>query len=132
MSAAPASCEWENGVRLLAYQSPDQARVGATLPLTLTWQTDRPSDGQIYHFGHYVVTANDALVAQYDGAGFDSMSWLPEDIFVTHVSIELPKSLAPGTYNLKTGVYAYPQIQDVPLRDGRKRCSLGSVKLISP
>jgi 4-amino-4-deoxy-L-arabinose transferase-like glycosyltransferase len=132
MNAASASCEWENGVRLLAYQSPEQAQVGATLPLTLTWQTDRPSDGQIYHFGHYVMSAGNALVAQYDGAGFDSMSWQAGDIFVTHVSIELPKDLSPGTYNLETGVYAYPQIQDVPLRDGRKRCSLGSVRVNSP
>jgi hypothetical protein len=132
MTAAPASCEWENGVRLLAYQSPDQARAGATLPLTLTWQTDRSSDGQIYHFGHYVLTANGKLVAQYDGAGFDSLSWQPGDIFVTHVSIELPKDLAPGSYDLKAGVYAYPQIEDVPLSDGRKRCSLGGLKVISP
>jgi hypothetical protein len=60
------------------------------------------------------------------------MSWQAGDIFVTHVSIELPKDLSPGTYNLETGVYAYPQIQDVPLRDGRKRCSLGSVRVNSP
>jgi len=127
LSSAPPLCEWENGLRLLAFHSPDHARAGASLPLTLTWQVSHPPDGQIYHFGHYVLAVDNTLAAQYDGPGFDSLLWQPGDIFIAHVSVDLPEELVPGVYELETGVYAYPQIQDMFLHDGRRRCSLGVV-----
>lgn len=131
MDEGQAVCEWQNGVRLLAYQSPSEARPGASLPLTLTWQVNHAPDQQLYHFGHYLLTTEGALAAQYDGVGVESSQWKANDLFITRPRIELLPTLSGGPYRLEIGIYAYPQIQRVRLLNEADLCYLREVILVS-
>ncbi len=90
---------------------------GRDLTLVLTWAAlARPPVA--YHFGAYLLDANNQVVAQHDGPGFDSAQWRAGDHFVTFQPLPVPAGLPPGDYHAAVALYTWPDIIRVPLADG--------------
>jgi len=90
---------------------------GRDLTLALTWAAlARPPVA--YHFGAYLLDANNQVVAQHDGPGFDSAQWRAGDHFVTFQPLPVPAGLPPGDYHAAVALYTWPDIIRVPLADG--------------
>lgn len=94
-----------------------QPTPGRNLTLMLTWEAlARPPVA--YHFGAYLLDANNNVVAQHDGPGFDSAQWRAGDRFVTFQPLPVPADLPPGDYRAAVALYTWPDIVRVPLADG--------------
>ena len=129
---------WENGVALTAYQR-GRLRPGATLPLTLTWSiqsngsTQSPGSRQspgpniVYHFGTYLLSTGDQVVAQSDGPGFDSIQWRSGDAFITWFQLPVPEDLPPGDYRIAVALYSWPAIERVNVSSGGNMVYLGRI-----
>ncbi len=81
---------------------------GASVPLTLVWRSQADLDGYWDVLVH-LVDANGAIAAQGDGpptGGFrPTSSWREGEIIVDERQLLLPADLAPGRYELWTGLY---------------------------
>ena len=94
-----------------------QPTPGRDLTLALTWEAlARPAAA--YHFGAYLLDANNQVIAQHDGPGFDSAQWRAGDRFVTFQPLPVPADLPPGNYRAAVALYTWPDIVRVPLADG--------------
>lgn len=105
LSGAP---RWDNGLALVGYFRGDANR-GQPLDLSLTWQVTEAA-GAIYHFGTYLLGEGDAVAAQQDGAGFDSVQWRPGDRFITWHDLPIPPDLPAGTYRTAVALYTWPDL----------------------
>ncbi len=85
--------QWDNGLALIGYER-GEMQPGEELPIILTWAITGEPSNRPYHFGTYLLTADNQIVAQQDGPGFDSVQWRPGDQFVTWFRLPLPEALA--------------------------------------
>jgi hypothetical protein len=109
--------EWTNGVALVEYAR-GELSPGAALPLTLTWSVEAGPPEVAYHFGTYLLTMGNQVVAQSDGPGFDSIQWRPGDAFITWFDIPVPQELPPGGYQVAVALYSWPGLERVDLTTG--------------
>lgn len=123
--------EWTKGLMLVGHERRD-TEPGTTLPLTLTWRITDPVPNTIYHFGTYLLTADDQLVAQTDGPGFDSIQWRAGDSFITWFDILVPESLEPGRYRIGVALYSWPDIQRAQLKGGGSTAFLDDIQIGAP
>jgi 4-amino-4-deoxy-L-arabinose transferase-like glycosyltransferase len=107
--------EWTNGLQALDYLVDGRWQAGGTVTLTAWWAVTRPVPSQQIHFGVYVLTAENRVVAQTDGPGVDSTLWEAGDLFQTKFSLALPADLSAGEYTLAEALYFYPEIERLPL-----------------
>ncbi len=122
----PEQPQWDNGLALIGYER-GEFTAGAELPLILTWAITR-DPAEPYHFGVYLLTADDQIVAQQDGPGFDSVQWRPGDQFVTWFRLPLPEALADEPYRLATALYTWPELERSVLQDGSNTAYLEEVR----
>lgn len=122
---------WTNGVALMHYER-GPIRPGATLPLTLTWSVEASPAQVIYHFGTYLLTTDDQVVAQSDGPGFDSIQWRAGDAFITWFDIPVPQDLPPGRYRIGVALYSWPALERVDLTAGRNTAFLEQLQVSEP
>lgn len=111
--------EWQNGLELRQIEISGALLPGAALTVRDTWAVTQPAFPETVHFGHYVLAAGDAVVAQADGPGLESAQWQAGDLFQTQWTLQLPNDFAPeGAYTLGVAVYHYPNVENVLLADG--------------
>lgn len=123
--------QWTNGLMLAGHERGDP-KPGLMLPLTLTWTIADPVPDTIYHFGTYLLTAEDQLVAQADGPGFDSIQWRAGDSFITWFDIFVPEALEPGRYQIGVALYTWPDIDRVELKGGGNTAFLDQIQVGAP
>lgn len=116
-SQAPILGEWSNGLQLRELTLDGERRPGTTLTVQAVWAIAQATPPEALHFGHYLLTPTDNVVAQVDGPGLESAQWHRGDIFQTDFRLALPSDLQPGNYTLGFTLYHYPQIVNVPLRN---------------
>jgi hypothetical protein len=108
---------WANGVTLVRYER-GEVRPGAALPLALGWSVEAQPPEVVYHFGTYLLTMDDQVVAQSDGPGFDSIQWREGDTFITWFEIAVPADLSPGDYQIAVALYTWPGLERIDLASG--------------
>ena len=93
---------------------------GDTLPLTLTWQGDGPTDIDYTVFVHLV--GPDGLPhGQLDvfpgGGSAPTSSWAPGQVIVDELALPIAADAAPGTYHIAIGMYDAASGGRLPITD---------------
>jgi hypothetical protein len=112
---------------LLGYDlPPPRVRPGETITLTLYWQAQARMAEDYHVFVHLVgPMPEERTAAQHDKVPLDgdwpTWAWEPGYTVRDEYSLQLPADLAPGTYELRAGLYRLSDGQRVPVQgpDGR-------------
>lgn len=110
-------------------------QAGATLDVALLWRVYVPTLTNQTVFVH-LVGPDGKLAAQADGppdAGSvaTSMTLATPDVSDAH-AVTLPKTLAPGTYQLQAGLYDPTTMVRMPLATSGDTVSLGQINVVPP
>lgn len=107
--AEPARARWANGIGLnRVEQLPALLTPGMSLPVALEWSASQRPSANLTAFVH-LTGPDGSLVAQHDKAplnGFyPTTGWTPETVLGDSYMLQLPDTLAPGSYRLDVGWY---------------------------
>ena len=128
MREASEPVAWTNGLALAQYDR-GAFDPGRPLPLTLAWEVvDQPPD-EHYHFGTYLLTADNQVLSQSDGPGFDSIQWRSGDHFITWFDIPGQSDLPAGTYRVAVAMYTWPAVERVNLAAGDNTAFLEQIEI---
>lgn len=109
---------WANGVVLLGYNVPQAAALGDTLEVWLAWWVQAgPPPGSDYHFFVHLLDGEGRLRSQHDGVPFPTPSWRAGDLVLSRFVLPISSDLPPGSYEVRAGLYTYPDIRRVPVVD---------------
>jgi hypothetical protein len=120
--------EFDGHIRLTGFDLPlgVDYRSGDVLPLTTTWTTNAPLEGN-YSIGVYLRDAAGAEIAQVDsqpgGGFFPTSQWQTGVTVWDNRAIQLPDALASGTYQLWVKLYDFGadgSVQDLPVSAGER------------
>lgn len=122
-SAAPPLAVWQNGLELLNTDVTGDARPGGQMMLRLTWRvTETPPPDTRYHFFNHFLNAGGTLPpqlwAQDDAPAVQTQYWRRGDQLATQFHLALPADLPTGLYEIRTGLYTWPDLAQVPLSGG--------------
>ncbi|MCL6647585.1 MAG: glycosyltransferase family 39 protein [Chloroflexi bacterium] len=96
------------GIVLLGYDCPAEARPGERLQLALHWRALATPPPDLKVFVH-LVSPTGQLVAQRDSTpaagGYPTERWVPGTYLRDWYDLDLPTTLAPGSYQLLVGLY---------------------------
>jgi 4-amino-4-deoxy-L-arabinose transferase-like glycosyltransferase len=106
-----------NGTRLLARAAQGTAAPGQTLRVYLQWALGGAPDEELHIFNH-VLDAGGAMAGQGDGPLCAGGTWREGARVWTWFDVTLDPAAPPGPYRLRTGLYTYPDVRNVPLADG--------------
>lgn len=70
-----------------------------------------------YHFFVHLLDGEEHLRSQHDGVPFPTASWHAGDLVLSRFVLPIPPDLPGGPYSIRTGLYTYPEIQEVPVVD---------------
>jgi 4-amino-4-deoxy-L-arabinose transferase-like glycosyltransferase len=112
----PALAEWENGLSLLDAVIEGEIAPGGTLQIVSTWHYREVAPQQYHFFNH--LFCDGRLVTQVDGPGVPAWYWRDDDILETRFPLVLPGQIDDGEYELRVGVYGWPDLRRVQLTDG--------------
>jgi len=91
---------------------------GTNLEVWLVWWLrDLPPSGIDYHFTVQLLDENGGLSAQDDHVGFPADYWQTGDLVLSHFTISIPAEIEVGSYQLRAGMYSFPDIASVPVVD---------------
>lgn len=100
---------------LYGYDAAVQERT-AQLAWNLYWHPGANPDPADYHFFNHLLDAQGERVAQEDAAVFSPSQWQAGDAVISHFLLSLPPD-SEGPLRMRTGVYRYPELENVPLLD---------------
>ncbi|MEZ4641250.1 MAG: glycosyltransferase family 39 protein [Chloroflexota bacterium] len=110
---------WQNGLTLIDAQQTGILAANERLTLTYTWQVTQPQPpGTQYHFFNHFVNEQGEIVAQEDAPAIAAIYWQPGDTLVTQFHLQLPPEFTGKKYSLFIGLYTWPDLQRIPLRNG--------------
>ncbi|MFN2286602.1 MAG: hypothetical protein ACK2UQ_19455, partial [Anaerolineae bacterium] len=118
MQPLAAGIPFANNVVFAAYEAPETAVTGTNLEVWLVWWLrNLPPSGIDYHFTVQLLDENGGLSAQDDHAGFPADYWQTGDLVLSHFAISIPAEIEVGSYQLRAGMYSFPDIASVPVVD---------------
>ncbi len=83
---------------------------GGTVPVTLRWRCLAPLGASYKVFVHVLTSDMQTLVAQHDTVPLNGLrpttSWVPNEIVNDPHQVVLPQGTAPGTYQIRVGLYS--------------------------
>jgi len=107
-------------IRLVSFAAPDSVPSGQTFDVRLYWKALQPLEEDYIVFVH-LLNASGELVASHDGPPRDRESptstWLPGDVVPDVHPVELGEDIPAGTYQLWVGIYTWPDIERLAVRD---------------
>jgi hypothetical protein len=122
---SPALFTFEPGIRLAGYDiAPAPHHAGQTLRLQLYWQALQPLAENYTVFVHMLTGEDGAgqLVAQRDNPPVrgtrPTLTWEPGAVVVDPYDLPIPEDTPPGEYVLTVGLYPWPDLSRLPVRDG--------------
>jgi hypothetical protein len=118
---APVDAQWAEGVTLIRAETPETARPGDDIPITLVWQAGGPTARNWKVFVHLLNGAGGlrAQVDSYPAEGAaPSTSWQANEVILDTRRLALPADLEPGSYNLRVGLYDELTGERLPLAEG--------------
>ena len=111
---------FENGFLLEQVQLPESARAGQTLNVTFWWRSDRDETEELAQFLHFVQVGSGEW-SGYDqqplGARLPTRLWYRGLADSETWAVPLPVELAPGQYQVFTGLYRLSDQQRVAASD---------------
>jgi hypothetical protein len=117
----PAAFAFEQGIRLVGYDvAPPPYHPGQTLRLQVYWlaQQRPPEDYTVFV---HVLDGTGQLVAQQDNPPVrgtrPTSTWEPGTLIVDPYDLTIPRDAAPGEYTLVVGLYHWPELTRLPVRD---------------
>ena len=117
----PRQVQFWNVIELKGIQLPlTELKAGDTLPFTLHWQSLAPVTVDLTTFAH-LLDAGGQVVAQLDWTPQDPLGYLPTSAWqpgrpvVDRQQLQLPETLAPGSYRLVVGWYYAPTSERLPI-----------------
>ena len=120
----PAAFAFEPGVQLVGYDlAPAPHYPGQTLRLQLYWRTLEPLAEDYTVFVHLLSSEEGAerLIAQQDNPPVrgtkPTSAWEPGELVVDPYDLEVPDDAPPGEYVLAVGLYRWPDLARLPVRD---------------
>jgi 4-amino-4-deoxy-L-arabinose transferase-like glycosyltransferase len=118
---------------LMGYDFPQNAvRPGNTLPITLFWQAQARMTENYQVFVH-LMGPDGRPVAQGDKSPLDgdwpTSAWEPGQTFRDDYQIQVPEGLAPGTYELRVGLYRLPDFERLPVQGPEGRVADSAIIL---
>ena len=117
---------WVNGIVLTEYTRGPVVS-GSNIPLRLRWAVESTPE-EVYHIGTYLLSADNRVIAQSDGPGFDSVQLQNGDRFITWFDISAPQDLPPGDYQLAVALYTWPKLERVYLESGENTAFLEQIR----
>lgn len=121
---------WDVGLDLIGY-FPGQLIPGRPATFVLTWEV-AAEQAALYHFGVYLMDENDAVVAQHDGPGFDSVQWRAGGRFVTFHTLTIPEELPAGVYRTAVALYTWPDLLRADMTGGGNTAFLDTINFVRP
>ena len=125
--------EWVGGLLLVDSQVRGTITPGGTFELLLAWKTTgTPEEGRLYHFYNHLARQEDGRpVAQADGPGVYTPYWRVGGFFATRFLIAVPQDVPAGPYQIRVGLYGWPDSQRMLLTDGSDGLVVLNLTLLS-
>ncbi|MBN1978506.1 MAG: hypothetical protein JW918_14000 [Anaerolineae bacterium] len=116
----PVEATFGDQIRLVSFAAPDSVAPGQTLDVRLYWKARQPLEEDYIVFVH-LLDSRGELVASHDGPPRDRESptstWLPGDVVPDVHRVNLGDDTPAGAYQLWVGIYTWPDIERLPVRD---------------
>lgn len=120
----PVAYTFESGIQLVGYDvAPPPYRPGQTLRLQLYWRALEPVPENYTVFVHLLTGSDGAgqLIAQQDNPPVrgtrPTSAWEPGQVVVDPYDLLVPEDTPPGEYVLAVGLYHWPDLSRLPVRD---------------
>jgi len=118
MQPLAAGIPFANNAVFAAYEAPETATAGQPVEVWLAWWLrGLPPEGVDYHFTVQLLDENGGLRAQDDHVGFPADYWQTGDLVLSRFTIPVPANLEAGSYQLRAGMYSFPDIVNVAVVD---------------
>jgi hypothetical protein len=103
-------------VVLLGYYWSGDAKPGGTVDWTTVWRVEGrpPSDIDLHWFNH-LVDKHGTRWGQKDGVGLPVSKWRDADTVFTWFTIPIAPDAPPPPYHVRTGLYTYPDVVNLPV-----------------
>lgn len=112
---------FEEGIALVGYEVPEEARVGEDVTISLIWLAENRPNLPYTVFVH-VVDKRGGIVAQDDGMPVDdelpTSCWLDGELVEDVRRLQLSPDISPGNYTIYVGLYYLPTMQRLELMSG--------------
>jgi hypothetical protein len=109
-------------IGLLGFEVADDLSPGSDFDVVLYWEARRPPEENYVVFVH-LLDAEGQIVANHDGspmqARYPTRAWLPGDIVRDVHRLVLDSSVPVGEYQLKVGMYRWPDLDRLPVWDSQ-------------
>jgi hypothetical protein len=117
-----------NGIELDGYHI--SGGLGGDLRFGLAWRVkSAPLMGVDYHWTNQLFDAQGKRAWQKDDVGFPASSWRVGDLVITDFVAPLDAEVKPGAYQMRVGMYTYPDIKTVPTTDGVEYTQVGPIEI---
>jgi hypothetical protein len=114
-TVAPAAGEGSR-LTLLGYQWSGAARPGGSIDWTTVWLVEGyPPDDVDLHWFNHLVDGDGTRWGQKDGVGLAVSKWRDGDTVFTWFTIPIGPDAPPPPYFVRTGLYTYPDVVNVPV-----------------
>ena len=128
----PLSFTFETGIRLIGYDlASSLVYPGQTLRLQLHWQALELQDEDYVVFVHLLSGADGRMVAQQDNPPVQgkkpTSQWKLGQVIVDPYDLHIPLDTPPGEYLLEVGLYRWPDVSRLTVRDDDGRHSDGAL-----
>jgi hypothetical protein len=102
-----------NGVTLVGYDRPVEVEGGVRWQVH--WETGAAGEAD-YHFFNHLMDGDGRRVGQADAAAYPARQWRTGDRVVSRYTVSRPGEAA-GPLWMRTGMYTYPAVENVPVLD---------------
>ena len=118
-----------NGVTLTGYDAPAIQDDGTAI-WHIHWLAG-PAAVTDYHFFNHLLDADGQRVSQADAAAFSARQWRAGDAIISRFILPWPSGRA-GPFTMRTGMYAYPSLENVPVLDVAGNPQAGALEMKLP
>jgi hypothetical protein len=129
-AAKPVNADLGGLISLLGFEMAESVSPGTDLNVTLYWEAQQPPDEDYIVFVHLLDAAGE-IVASHDGSPVDgryaTSAWYPGDIVKDVHHLALDPFVPPGEYQLQVGMYSWPDLERLPVRDSLGREQEGQI-----
>jgi hypothetical protein len=112
----PSAASGGSRITLLGYRWSGAAEPGGSIDWTTVWQVEgQPPDDVDLHWFNHLVDGEGTRWGQKDGPGLPVSKWGDGDTVLTWFTIPIAADAPAPPYFIRTGLYTYPDVVNVPV-----------------
>jgi hypothetical protein len=112
----PSASGQGSRLSILGYEWSGAARPGGSIEWITFWRVEGPAPDNVdLHWFNHLVDGAGTRWGQKDGAGLPVSKWRDGDTIVTWFIIPIAEDAPPPPYFVRTGLYTYPDVVNVPV-----------------